>query len=296
MDESSSQEDRSRFGPRDRLEPRLGETMRRLVLLVVAFLAVTVVADAQVVGLKVTPTAIIPPQVDFDVTLYATTTAGAPGNLIVDAPGTGFFTTNFVGSSTFGTTYVPVPTSGTSTYFFTVYRYYSYQSVFSDWSGFDTPNRPAIDFGDGSELATASLALDATATGPGGEAVYRGSFSHSYGTPGSYTITARKGPDWDLGQPGAHDNTTAVFTGVANTGSLSRNYTTFRGSTGFAYFYYGSVTSGGGRFTSLTSSDSFFSPIDSTFQRYTYPGTVVSISNTASTGQVPVGLLRFDVE
>lgn len=260
------------------------------------FVVGATVGFGQVVGLKVTPTTIAPPQVDFDITVYATDTGNSPGNLIVPAP---FASGNYSGTlSTYtnGTTYPPTPTSGTTSYFFTRVIYRSDGSWFSGWSGFDTPNRPAVDFGDGVTQATASLALDATAVGPGGTSVYRGSFSHSYGSAGTYTITARKGPDWDFGAPGAHDSTTGVTTGSAVTGSLYRFSTYYYSVFYYRYYYFGTVTSGGARNTSLTGSSfdtAFFT--SGTFTS-PYSGTVVSVNNTASTGQVPVNLLRFDVE
>jgi hypothetical protein len=271
-------------------------TERVSVIVLVMLIGGATVGYGQVVGLKVTPTTIAPPQVDFDITVYATDTGNSPGNLIVPAPSTvtGYFGT--VDDYTIGTTNPPTPASGTSTYFFTRVFERIWSSQSSGWFGFDTPNRPAVDLGDGSTEATASLALDATATGPGGTSVYRGSFSHSYGVAGAYTITARKGPDWAWVAPGANDSTAEVTTGAAVTGVLSWYYYSFYSRYQQRYYYSGRVTAGGDRTTNSTGTGSALITNWWTTTTIPYTYTVVSVNNTASTGQVPARLLRFDVE
>lgn len=62
----------------------------------------------------------------------------------------------------------------------------------SSYAGFPTAGFPAIDYGDGSTLPTATLVLASSGGGPGGSNVYRNlaSFTHTYPSRGVYTVTA----------------------------------------------------------------------------------------------------------
>lgn len=58
-------------------------------------------------------------------------------------------------------------------------------------AGYPYAGFPALDYGDGSTLSYTTLALASSGGGPGGSNVYRNlaSFTHTYPSPGSYTIT-----------------------------------------------------------------------------------------------------------
>lgn len=53
-----------------------------------------------------------------------------------------------------------------------------------------SPKIPAIDWGDGSTLAATNVPLSSATGGNGGNPLYKGQFSHTYATAGSYTIRA----------------------------------------------------------------------------------------------------------
>ncbi|MGD2116112.1 MAG: hypothetical protein PVG07_13745 [Acidobacteriota bacterium] len=59
-------------------------------------------------------------------------------------------------------------------------------------AGVPTFGLPAIDYGDGDTLPTTTLVLASAGGGPGGSNVYQNlaSFTHTYPSPGPYTVTA----------------------------------------------------------------------------------------------------------
>lgn len=67
---------------------------------------------------------------------------------------------------------------------------------------------PALDFGDGSTVPTAELVAEGVAPGTGFR-IFRGSFSHTFPTAGTYSIRATAGPSGEAGELGLGPATAA---------------------------------------------------------------------------------------
>ncbi|MEM8964685.1 MAG: IPTL-CTERM sorting domain-containing protein [Acidobacteriota bacterium] len=200
------------FGDRPRSTTRPNRPRRATWLVIASLLVFSTagIVQAQIAGVRVTVTNEMGNDIDFDVSAYGVT--GSPANQI---------RAGYPLDRTDNNTTINVTDYGYG-YGGGTYLFYGY--LRSDWN---TTVQPALEYGDGATLSMLYLPLDATAVGPGGSNVFRGSFSHTYPGDGSYTLRTRltpTGPLANFPSPGLGPiSNTAIYppvTGNPQTGTL----------------------------------------------------------------------------
>jgi hypothetical protein len=172
-------------------------------------------AAAQISGFKVSMTQTEGLEVKYDMTAYAVAFGGpyVKAGFALDQS----FSTLYLTSYDFGFGYAPT----------------NYVVNFTSNEDWNTTGPPVVTFGDGNFKNDFVLAYDVSAAlarpdDVQGVSTYRGSFIHSYPTPGTYSIQARLTPDGDTITPGlASTGNVAAYpptTGTAVVGSLVKSF------------------------------------------------------------------------
>ncbi len=189
-------------------------TARRIAgILLLAGLALP--ATAQISGFKVSVVDTHGLEVHFDLTAYAVAYNGP--YIKAGFPLDNAFSTVYTTSYDFGFGY----SGGTN-----------YVVTFTSQENWNTTNPAVVTFGDGNHMNAFVLVYEgspAVTRRDGvqpGTSVYRGSFVHSYPSPGTYSISAQLTPDGDSATPGlASTGNTLAYpptTGSAVVGTLTK--------------------------------------------------------------------------